>query len=296
MQDAIARFGPDQAIYESFMKACGYSRYKDNFERIARHLPYERAQQLAHQDPMILEAALFQIAGLLPEQWDFPGEPPPHFLRLAELRQRHLSGLRKLNVDWPKVGVRPNNFPERRLAGAVRVIARTASPGLAGALESIWSGDGTPMERRKGFEAIFPGTLGFWPQHATWQGKAFAKPCALLGQDRVRSIIGNVFVPAALANARSARNRIREERVFGFFAAMPAESSSRIINTMVPRLFGDITPPRMDFRIQQGLIQIYQDWCEPNPSCRNCPVIPYLDDIPGPPKPDTTEGDAARAE
>jgi hypothetical protein len=29
--------------------------------------------------------------------------------------------------------------------------------------------------------------------------------------------------------------------------------------------------------MQQGLLQMHQDWCESNPSCRDCALIQYLE-------------------
>jgi hypothetical protein len=80
----------------------------------------------------------------------------------------------------------------------------------------------------------------------------------------------------ALALARRSRDRVREDQVFTFFAKLPAESENQVIKAMLPRLFGETKPPRLDFRMQQGLLQLYFDWCEPNPSCRGCSVLPYV--------------------
>jgi hypothetical protein len=45
----------------------------------------------------------------------------------------------------------------------------------------------------------------------------------------------------------------------------------------VPRFFGDLPAPRLDFRMQQGMMQLYRDWCQRNPSCRDCTIIPFMD-------------------
>jgi len=275
--ERMTRVGPDQAIYEALLTACGYSRFKHHFAAVARSLPYERIRQLARQDPMLLETALLQIAGLLPPELPEDGEPVPHFRRLSELRRLHLEGLRSLPLRWQRTGVRPNNYPERRFAGAARFLARTSRAGLAGTLDALWREDYTPVARRRAFEALFPSAMGFWAEHCTWTGKRLASPNAPLGASRIRAIVGNVFLPAGLASARLRQDRGLEEKVQAFYAVLPKEPGNHIVTMMIPRVFGDLKPPRIDFRTQQGLIQVYQDWCEPNPSCRNCPAIPYLD-------------------
>jgi len=282
LRDRMERVGPEQAVYESFMAACGYSPFKHPFRTLAEQLHYERVRQLARQDPLLVETAFFQLAGLFPEQ-DMEGsesaldqEARGHLDCLMGLRKKRLAGLRPFSILWRRVGVRPGNSPERRLAGAARFFSRTADDGLLATLESIWDDDLRPVARRRAFEALFPGPMGFWSTHCCWTGKRMACSNAPLGAGRVRSIIGNVFVPAALAMARREKDREREEQVLSFFGALPKEAENRILRVMRPRILGLDVDLRLDFRSQQGLLQLYQDWCEPNPSCRHCSMYEYL--------------------
>ncbi|MBI4558942.1 MAG: DUF2851 family protein [Candidatus Hydrogenedentes bacterium] len=277
LAERMNRSGPDQAIYETFLSACGYSRFKQHFELMARQLPYDRVRQLARRDPLLAEAALFQIGGLLPENLEPGVEGLPYFARLHALRREHLSGLRSLRLTWKCVGVRPTNYPERRLAGAARFFTRTADEGLAGALIRIWQEDLTEKKRLQAFRSLFPNAMGFWAEHCTWTGHRMERPSAPLGAGRVLSIVGNVFVPIGLALARQRKDRLAEDRVLEFFAALPKEPDNQILKVMLPRIFGSNPKPRLDFRLQQGLLQMFHDWCEPNPSCRNCRVVPYFE-------------------
>jgi hypothetical protein len=277
LRERMEKSSPDQALYEAILTACGFSRFKHHFRLLAQQLPYDRARQLAQRDPQQLETAYLQMAGLLPDELAEGTTAAPHFGRLRSLRRDHLGGLRKLPLTWPRTGVRPTNYPERRLAGAAMLVSRTARDGLAQTLLEIWLEDLKPLARRRKFEGLFPGAMGFWANHCSWTGKRLNKSVAMIGPGRVRSIIGNVLVPAGVAVARARRDRLLEERVFAFFAALPKEADNRILKTMVPRMFGEGPAPKVDFRMQQGLLQMYADWCEPNPSCRNCPVIRHLD-------------------
>jgi hypothetical protein len=278
LRERIERSGPDQGIYEAVMTACGYSRYKQHFRVVSQQLPYDRVRQLARQDALLVETACLQLAGLLPNELPKGTSAVPHFARLRALRRDELGGLRSLPLVWKRLGVRPNNYPERRMAGAARFIARTSKDGLAATLDAIWNSDRKPLERRRMFEALFPRPMGFWADHCSWTSKKLSRPTALIGDSRIRSIIGNVFIPYGLALARQLRDLEAEQRVFEFFSAFPKEAENRIVSMMIPRVFGDCPPKRIDFRTQQGLLQIYQDHCEPNPSCRNCRMISYLDE------------------
>lgn len=276
IRERMDEVGGDQALYEAFMYACGFGHFKHHFKAIARHLPYERARQLALQDPLLLEVAFLQIAGLLPDSLPEGTTAVPHFARLRALWRDHLSGLRSLPLTWRRVGIRPANQPERRLAGAARFLTRTAAGGLTQALDQPWLEECTPIVRRRRFEALFPGSTGFWAEHCTWTGKKLRTPSMPLGAGRARSIIGNVFVPAALALARKARDRVKEERVYALFQHLPKEPDNHIVRVMIPRVFGNKPPRLLDFGLQQGLLQIYQDWCEANPSCHNCTMLRHL--------------------
>ncbi len=285
LRDRMEKAGMEQAVYEAFLTACGYAHFKHHFRGIARQLHYERVRQLARQDPLLLEAAFFQIAGLLPEELPPGCDALPHFGRLRAYRRDKLPGLRSLPLPWRRIGVRPVNYPERRLAGAARFLAHTVDVGLVETIERVWragaNGNLTPAQTRQAFEEMFPTPMGFWARHCTWTGKPMREPCALLGPGRVRCIIGNVFVPGALAIARHDRDLEREKQVLEFFSRLPKEPENHVLKIMLPRVLGPdaARQARLSFRTQQGLMQLHQDWCESNPSCHNCTVVQFL--VPG---------------
>ena len=275
LRERIDRVGPEQALYEAFLSACGFHRYRHPFRVVAQQLPYDRVRQLARRDPLLVEAAFLQVAGLLPDGLPEGSAASAHFDRLSALRREHLPGLKRLPIEWRRLDVRPTNYPERRLAGAAKMLSLTARDGLLDSLERIWHEDTPAAKRRRAFEELFPIPAGGWADRCTWTGKTLRHPVALLGPSRVRGILGNVFVPMALALARRVRDRQREERVFEFFAKLPAEPDNHVLKIMVPRIFGEAKAPKLDFRMQQGLLQLFYDFCEPNPSCRGCSVVPY---------------------
>ena len=275
-EERMAAAGGNQAAYEMLCKALGYRQFTEPFQRLARALPYERAAQLALQEPYLLEAALLQLAGLLPEKQADVDALPAHGQRLAALRAEKLAGLRPLGLDWPLAGVRPNNYPPRRLAGLAGFLGRVARGGFSNALERLWQDEMDPVALRKSFEALFPRPLGFWASHYRFDGKALEKPCAVVGAGRVRSIIGNIFVPLALAETRRRGDQSWEDRIFAFYHRLPMEPDNGVYKRMLPRVLGD-HPMRMTFHLQQGLLQMHEDWCRANPSCRNCALLAYLD-------------------
>ncbi len=278
MRERMEQVGPDQAIFEELCRACGYRKYKDAFMALARQLPYERCRQLAQRDPYLLEAALFQLASLLPPLADeHEDDVSSHQLRLHTLLRNELPGLKSLPLDWPRNGVRPNNYPERRLSGLSRLLARSATHGLSGSLHRCWMGHDKPREQRLAFEDLFPGAHGFWATHFTWSGPQVKRPSAPLGSGRVRTIIGNIFVPAALAQARLEQRQHREAMIHRFFKALPSEPANQITRLMQQRVIPEGVKLRLNFCRQQGLLQMFEDWCHPNPGCVDCSLHRYFE-------------------
>lgn len=276
LEERITAVGANQAAYEMLCRALGYRPFTTQFERIARALPYERAVQLAVQEPFLLESALLHLAGLLPTGSDETEALPAHGQRLSALREEYLSGLRPLNMDWPLAGVRPNNYPARRLAGLAGLIGGVARGGLTETLQRQWHELEKPVALRRAFEALFPRPMGYWARHYHFGGTPLGKPRAVVGAGRARSVIGNVFVPLALAQARLRGNQSWEEQIFAFYRRLPMEPDNGVYQRMVPRVLGD-HPMRMTFCSQQGLLQMHEDWCRTNPSCRNCALLAYLE-------------------
>lgn len=276
LRERMDRVGPEQALYEAFVAACGYSSFKSQFRTIAQQFHYDRACQLGRQDPFLLETALFHLSGLLPEALPAGTDDVRHYERLHALRKEKLPGLGTLPLAWQRLGTRPNNYPERRLAGIALFLARTAAAGLLATLTDIWNETMTPLKRRQAFEALFPKPMGFWATRCSWTGKVMDRPCALLGKQRIRSIIGNVFVPAALAVAHRTDDRRLEERVLEFYGRLPGEADNKVLNVMFPRVLGHKPGLKVTFRLQQGLLQLHQDWCVANPSCHECSVLQFL--------------------
>lgn len=275
-EEQIGALGPEQAAYESIFGALGYHSFTIQFQRLARALPYERAVQLSRQEPHLLEAALLHLAGLLPEKDSDTNTAVPHRERLQALRNEYLPTLRALALEWPLAGVRPNNYPGRRIAGAAGLIGRVARDGLVVSLERLWREHAKPVALRKAFEGLFPRPMGFWSRHYRFDGATLEQATAMVGSSRVRSIIGNIFVPLALARARMAGDQSWEEQIFAFYRALPMEQENKVYKRMAPRVLGE-AKLRLNFRLQQGLLQMHEDWCRNNPSCRDCALLAYLE-------------------
>ena len=123
------------------------------------------------------------------------------------------------------------------------------------------------MGTRAGLAEFFTGLRHqFWSTHYTLGAEEAAAPLALIGNSRVTEILANVIYPLALADAREVRSEYQQLR---------AQLSNQSVRIAAARLFAD-DPRRRDFLRsvfpQQGLLQIYQDFCLRDASdCAHCP-------------------------
>jgi hypothetical protein len=125
-------------------------------------------------------------------------------------------------------------------------------------------GGGTPATRVREFfrELDHP----FWNSHYTLASDPSPKKMALIGESRVTDILVNVLFSFWLAE---------DADIWHEYPKLPASLSNRRLETAAIRLFGN-HPRRNQFlrnvANQQGLLQIYEDFCmQDNSDCAQCP-------------------------
>jgi hypothetical protein len=97
---------------------------------------------------------------------------------------------------------------------------------------------------------------------------------ALIGDARVADILANVLFPFWLAHDLDLSASLGKS-LWAEYAKLPAQLSNRRLETGATRLFGN-DPRRKQFlktvANQQGLLQIYEDFCmRDNSDCAQCP-------------------------
>jgi hypothetical protein len=106
----------------------------------------------------------------------------------------------------------------------------------------------------------------YWTFHYTLTSEPSATEMALVGESRVSEILANVILPF---------RQMRGGDAWPDYARLPARLTNRRLETGAARLFGD-DPRRGSFlrtvARQQGLLQIYEDFCLQDESdCAQCP-------------------------
>jgi len=106
----------------------------------------------------------------------------------------------------------------------------------------------------------------FWNLHYTLTSEIAPKEMAIIGDSRIAEILANVLLPFFLAEGRD---------IWSAYEKLPARLTNRRLETGATRLFGsDPRRPHFTKTIaqQQGLLQIYEDFClQDNSDCAQCP-------------------------
>jgi hypothetical protein len=257
IRSKIEAHGRDETLFQEIATALGYKENKLPFTLLTQRLPL----RLLRESIEDCEALLFGAAGFL-ETSDLDGydkSAREYVRRLWDRWWPHRDELHRLVIPpelWRISGTRPTNHPQRRLA-ALAVIVRD----WAAARRAIDEKEIRAVEK-------FFGALHheFWNSHYTLNSQAAPKPMALTGESRIAEILANVIAPFWLS---------QDVNVWLEYAKLAARLSNREVETAATRLFGEDQCREKYLKTvahQQGLLQIYEDFClQDNSDCAECP-------------------------
>ncbi len=262
-QGLAAVRGYDQALFQSLATTLGYKENKLPFALLAQRLPLTTLRA----DPEAAAALLLGTAGFLhaPEF----GSDPDALERRGYLREcwarwwPRRGALDRLILPaaaWKLYGLRPANHPQRRLAALAQLAIRWRE------VRSLISPGGEQVA--KNVVAFLTGLSDpYWDHHYTLTSVRAARPLALIGPARATEMLANVFFPLAIAG---------DAAKWAQYEKLPSALTNRRVETAATRLFGD--DPRTERNQwlksavhQQGLLQIYEDFClQDDSDCAQC--------------------------
>lgn len=259
----VEAHGRAQTIYQELARTLGYQANTQPFLLLTQRLPVKR--MLALPAPA-REALLFGVAGFLESvrHEETEGESRQYLRGLWAEWWKHVhEASRWLEPQhlprWRGVRTRPGNHPQRRLGA------------LASMLGS-WQGVAGPLlEAGRWSQASWKASLAslrheHWSAHYTLSAAPARRPVALVGETRVQEMLANVVYPLLVPE---------RTRLWAEYLELPALLDNERLRRAALRLFGD-SPLRADFtqklHHQQGLLQIYEDFCMEDASgCADCP-------------------------
>jgi hypothetical protein len=247
----------DEALFQEIAAALGYKENKLPFTLIAQRVSLKFLRENVKDG----EAILFGIAGFLetPDLAAYKRSTRNYVRDLWGRWWPHRDEMQRLIVPstvWRISSTRPANHPQRRLAAL-----------------SILAGEWLAFRRSLGKNNVaavcdFFGGLAhpFWKIHYTLTAAPSAQPMALIGESRIVEILANVIFPFWFAE---------DLDVWPEYVKLPARLTNRRLETGATRLFGDDSRRKEFLKTvanQQGLLQIYEDFClQDNSDCAQCP-------------------------
>ncbi len=248
--------GADEALFQALAAALGYKSNKLPFTLLAQRLPL-RLLMRAKSDA---DALLFGVSGFLSatDLGDFDAATRGYLRGLWEKWWPRRAEFERLTIApglWKMGGQRPANHPQRRLAALAQLVRHW--PKLR-----VLAQECDPSALREFFTGLRD---EYWEHHFTVTSKSSAARMALVGESRVTEMLANVFFPLAVA---------ADERRWLGYQTLPAALTNRRVAVAAIRLFGDDPRQRellQTAAMQQGLLQIYEDFCMQDASdCDRC--------------------------
>jgi hypothetical protein len=265
IRNKIDTHGRDEALFQEIAGALGYKENKLPFTLLAQRLPL----RFLRENVRDCEALLFGGAGFLenPDLDVYKKSAREYVRQLWDGWWPHRDELQRFVLPantWRLSSTRPLNHPQRRLA-ALAILARDWSR-----LQRT-SGKNSVIAANNFFQSL---EHPFWNFHYTLTGAASPKKMALIGDSRVADILANVLFPFWMAHDAAASTP-PSTRLWAEYAKLPAQLSNRRLETAATRLLGNDSRRKQFLKTvanQQGLLQIYEDFCmQDNSDCAQCP-------------------------
>jgi hypothetical protein len=287
----------EQTLYEAIMESLGYKENKKPFLTLASRIPLKDIRSLVPEDVIVhdkviqIQSLLLGIAGLLPQQRnskisnDCDSETMKYINNIEyawNIMRQKLDRVSMSKNEWIYSGIRPANFPERRIAAIAHILSHDMSRGIFRHMLSIFHAvEGKKEEQTSvimvinGIQSLFLNIQDpYWSFRYTVGGKRLKKPQKLLGKERTSHIFANVIIPILLVYARK-HNDLNLEKilhlVYRNYTPLPVTS---VIRFMENRILGQSKGSKKiinSVRRQQGLYQLFKDFCENDTmSCNKC--------------------------
>ena len=256
VNEALERLEGDwqAAAYVVLARALGFSTNSDAFERLAYSTPL-RCLLKHRSDPQLIEATLFGQAGFL----DHPSKDPDDADYMKQLRLDYGFMCAKYGLErpeaigWKMARMRPPNFPHRRIAALVAMLA-----------EGFRIGRGfSHIADEESARGLFDVEInGYWINHYTFGTPSVYAPKAF-SPESVTSLLINAIVPLLYAYGMYFGDDAKMAAAVAILQALPAENNS------VTRVFTDFGVACRDAFTSQALIQLRRAYCEPR-KCLYC--------------------------
>jgi hypothetical protein len=289
----------EQVLYEAIMESLGYKNNKEQFKCLSTLVTINEIKRLIPSDVSVnkrskkIQALLFGMSGLLPSQRSkYSSVNDKNTLEyITEIERIWLevrNDARNKPMDggsWSFKYSRPGNYPTRRIAAISRLLAENYETGIFRVI--VQSFEKTDKNKSgidqiktiiKNTESVFLELYDdHWSHYYTFGGRRLKNKGRLIGKERATVIFINIIIPVLLAYARKRGDSGLERKLFKAYKLHSKLSPNNITRFMNYRILGeDLQEGSVvnSARRQQGLLQIFKDFCESDDiTCERCVLL-----------------------
>ncbi len=260
--------GWEQALWEGLFRALGYKNNVWPMQRLAELLPRVAGEK---RSAHFWQAWLFGMGGLLPTQPE-ESDSDEYLRGIWEIWWRERDASSDLIFPrslWRFNGLRPANFPQRRLALAAHWVADKK---FFPRLEKWFTGSISVAPLSDLLALLQVDNDEFWCRHWSFRSAGLPGTQPLIGVARVSDLAVNVILPWLWMRAVVGKNELLQRRAEKFFFEWPAAEDNSVLRLARQRLLAGASPRRFKTAAaQQGLLQIVRDFCNhSNAICAEC--------------------------
>lgn len=273
MRSRFREVSLNELIYEFLFYGLGMgTRYASIYLKLAQQIPYSQASIWAAEEPRLLEAVFLSSLGYLQKGVELKN---PYALLLNDIKNYFFNNnvscdVLQDDIIHRVVSVYPVANPSSRMALMVGILSKVETS-LSEFLFSLCEKSLCTVPNLSLWEKFFNIQHFYWSYYNTWEMKRSKVPHALIGKERVYSILGNILFPFFIFCIQEGLWGQREEKIWELYFRLPGENSHWLLKKM--QLHAEFLFPdrKLKFFEQQALIQWYRTGCSIHPQCLDCP-------------------------
>ena len=265
-----------QIIYEMIFEALGFSKNKEMMFKLAKTVNVEYLNKFVENENFLqmIESALLNVGGLIPEKISFKEEKTSEYVReLIEIWENLKSdydGIYLKQEQWNFFKLRPQNFPTIRIAGGARLIKQLLNEQLFEDLIKLFEKESYPKDNAATLRNLLVVEAeGFWSDHYVFDKSASEKLNYFVGISRVDEIVINVLLPVLSVYFEIFSKTDSVRRVKELYINYNQKTSNQLVNQVNSTLL--LGRAREKSIIYQGMIELFRKYCVKE-KCLECKI------------------------
>jgi len=275
-KDFSSRVIWQQIIYEMIFEALGFAKNKDMMLKLAKAVNVEYLNKFAEQEKFLhmIESALLNVSGLIPEKVTFKDEKNSEYVReLNEFWDKVKSdydGIFFKLEQWNFFKMRPQNFPTIRIAGGARLLEQLLNENLFEELIKLFEKECDPKDYTANLRNLLVVEAeGFWSEHYIFDKPARERLNYFVGVSRVDEIVINVLLPILSVYFEIFSKSESVRRVKELYINYTQKTANQLVEQVNHTLGLGRSKERSI--CYQGMIELFRNYCVKE-RCLECKI------------------------